>query len=449
MNGTITTKPLNLHFMAKLTNISGFPEWLPSERIAEEEIIERIKGIYRSYGYLPIETPAAELLSTLGAKGVIDKELYALKRVQDNGDDEAELALHFDLTVPFARYVAQHFNDLIFPFKRYQVQKVWRGDRPQKGRFREFYQFDIDVIARDDLPLSSDAEVITMLDRAFSALNLGEHKIKLNNRKILLGFYNSLGLSEEKQKKAITVVDKIDKIGPDKVQLELTSTLGLASDTASKIVELTKIKVPGSEAGAKLAELGISDPQFLEGSNEVARVLELLPRLTQDKVVVDLSLARGLDYYTGAIFEVVYPAYPEFGSLGSGGRYDDLASDFINKKLPGVGASLGLTRAMDLGLRNKLISAEKKGYARALVSVYAEEQRAECNRIAEILREHGVSTEVFYKSPKIGKQIEYAESKGMQFVFFLDSASGKIEVKDLTKRVQQGVQDLVVWCKSI
>lgn len=436
--------------MTKISNISGFPEWLPEEKLAEDRIIAGVKQLYSSFGYVPIETPAAELLSTLSSKGVVDKELYALKRAQSGGDDdEAELGLHFDLTVPFARYVAQHFNELRFPFRRYQVQKVWRGDRPQKGRFREFYQFDIDVIARDELPLSLDAEVITLVDKAFCSIGLGEHVVKLNNRKLLLGFYGSLGIDEGKRKSVITVVDKIDKIGGAKVKDELVNTLAISIDVADKIVALTGVKVSGSEAVAKLKSLEIKDELFDIGQRDIEALLDLLPPETLAHIQLDLSLARGLDYYTGAIFEIIYKDFADFGSVGSGGRYDDLASEFINKKLPGVGASIGITRLMDFALRNKLLDISVKSLTPALVAVYSENQRKDCIGLAAQLRAQGVGTEVYFKSPKLGKQIEYAESKGIQYVFFLDEQTKEIQVKDLRLKEQKKVDDIQLWAAAI
>jgi histidyl-tRNA synthetase len=199
--------------MAKPSKISGFPEWLPEQKIAEDLIISKIKAIYESYGFVPIETPAIELLTTLGSKGVIDKEIFTVQRLKADGASEAELGLHFDLTVPLARYVAQHDHELSFPFKRYQLQKVWRGDRPQKGRFREFYQFDIDIIGRNDLPVACDAEVLSVVGLVMNEFDVGGYQLRINNRKLLAGLYESIGLDGEGAKKAITAVDKLLKIG--------------------------------------------------------------------------------------------------------------------------------------------------------------------------------------------------------------------------------------------
>ena len=433
--------------MSKITNISGFPEWLPEQKIAENILIEKVRKIYESFGFLPIETPAAELLSTLAAKGVINKELYALKRVQASEDTEADLALHFDLTVPFARYVAQHFSELVFPFKRYQLQKVWRGDRPQKGRFREFYQFDVDIIAREELPLSCDAEIITILDQAFGVIGFGQHLIKLNNRKVLIGCYRSFGLTESAQKAAISIVDKLDKIGAQNVENELMQSAGVAAEIAKKIINLTTINMIGTAVHSELEKFKIEDELFNEGRAEILQVVDLLSDDTKGRVKVDLSLARGLEYYTGSIFEFQYPSFPEFGTLASGGRYQDLASEFINKKLPGVGGSIGLTRIMDLGFRNNLIHVAAKTTAPLLMTVLSEAQRRKANSVAAEFRTHGVGVEVFFKSPKLGKQIEYAETKRMSHVLFLDEANG-LQIKNLRSKEQVDVGDVAAWCSA-
>lgn len=427
--------------MSKLGKISGFPEWLPEQKIAEDKIITAIRTVYESFGFTPIETPAVELVSTLSSKGVVAKEIYALRRLQDEGE-ESELALHFDLTVPFARYVAQHTHNLIFPFKRYQLQKVWRGDRPQKGRFREFYQFDIDIIARDTLPVSCDAEVMTAFDRAFLKIGIGKHTLRINNRKILKGFYESLGLSEEQSKAAITVVDKLDKIGVDGIQKELTKISGISSGAIGKICEATTVRCSPSEMRDKLSALAGKNLMFTDGVDELTELLSLLPKETKDRITVDMSLARGLDYYTGMIVEVGMVDHPEFGTVGSGGRYENLASDFSGEKLPGVGVSIGLTRLLDLAFSKGLLPTDKKTPAELLITVYSEAQRLWCNQVADELRAMNIPTEVFYRSPKLGKQIEYAEAKGIKKVLFLNDETKTIEVKDLTTKEQRQVKDL-------
>ncbi|MDC0359028.1 histidine--tRNA ligase [Oligoflexia bacterium] len=435
--------------MAKISNISGFPEWLPEQKLAEDWVIEKIKGIYESHGFVPVETPSVELMSTLASKGVVDKELYVLRRANAEDDGEAELGLHFDLTVPIARYIALHFNDLVFPFKRYQLQRAWRGERPQKGRFREFYQFDIDTFGRNTLPLACDAEILTVLDKVYRTLNLGNYVIRVNNRKILLGLYSSLGLDGEQRQKAIVAIDKIDKLGEAAVLAELVDGVGVEAGTASKIVEFCKIKTTPEKLSATLSELAITDELFAEGQRELEEVLFQLSSETQSKIEVCLSLARGLDYYTGLIFETLLVDYPEFGSVGGGGRYDGLVSQFSNQKVPGVGVSLGITRLMNFVFENNLLPLENKTPTRVLVSVYSEEQRVACNEIADRVRACGVPTEVFFTSPKLGKQIDYAAKKNIPFVLFVSAEDNSLRIKDINSGEQIDVDDLEQWCGAI
>ncbi|MFM1848214.1 MAG: hypothetical protein RL417_1688 [Pseudomonadota bacterium] len=434
--------------MKKIGKISGFPEWLPEQRLVEEEVINTIRGIYRSHGFTPIETPAVELLSTLLSQGVVDKEIFVLRRAQDDGTGEAELGLHFDLTVPFARYVAQHFGALQFPFKRYQLQKVWRGDRPQKGRFREFYQFDIDVVAQDTLPIACDAEVFTVLDKAFAALRIGAHQLKMNSRKILLGFYASLGLGEDAQRKAVVAVDKIAKIGPDGVRAELEREVGIAGAVADRIIECAGLRLTPDSFEDRLRGFQVSSEQLEAGIAELKELFALLSAETRSRIVVDLSLARGLAYYTGAICEVHLVDFPDFGSVGGGGRYENLTQDFVAKKLPAVGASIGLSRLMDLIFTHNLKPVGRRCPTDALVAVYNEEQRPRCDGVAEELRAAGINVEVFYKSVKLGKQIDYADGKGIPFVIFINADTGAIEARNLSTREQSPVADIGRWAQE-
>ncbi|NDC39715.1 MAG: hypothetical protein EBZ48_17020, partial [Proteobacteria bacterium] len=308
--------------MSKFGKISGFPEWLPEQKLVEDEVIATVRAVYQRYGFVPLETAAVEHLGVLGAKGVIDKEIYALKRAKDEGEGDAELGLHFDLSVPMARYVAQNVGKLTFPFKRYQCQKVWRGDRPQKGRFREFYQFDIDTIAQEELPLCCDAEILNAYAEALAAINIGRFLIKCSNRKVMLGFFESLGLNPTQQEGARIAVDKILKIGPEGVLRELTQSVGASIDVAQEIVAFAGMSFDAEQAQQKLAALQVENATFAQGAKELSELLELLDVEVRSHVVVDLSLARGLDYYTGLVFEVYLPEHPEFGSVGGGGRYD-------------------------------------------------------------------------------------------------------------------------------
>jgi len=421
--------------MSKIKNISGFPEWLPEEKLLEDRIIAQIKRVYESFGFCPIETPAVELKSTLSSKGVIDKEIYLLRRALKDPQetDTEELALHFDLTVPFARYTAQHLNNLVFPFKRYQLQKVWRGERPQKGRFREFYQFDIDIVARDTLPLAADAEIINAIHLVFATIDIGAYRIRINNRKVLLGLYQSLSLSPEQQRETIRIVDKLDKIGEDGIRKELSALLPNHSDAIDTIISYTKVRVAPTEVAQALNQFNCSDPLFIEGRTELETLFSLLP---QDSVQFDLSLARGLDYYTGTIFEVSLPAYPEFGTVSSGGRYDDLAGQFTNQKLPGVGGSVGLSRLMGLILDKGLIAKGRPSPTDILITVFDEGQRVELQAIASTLRTRNYAVEIYPAAPKLGKQIEYADKKGIPYVFFKTVDTGEVRVKTLATKTE-------------
>jgi histidyl-tRNA synthetase len=434
--------------MVKVGKISGFPEWLPEQKLVEERILAEIRSVYQSYGFVPIETAAVEHLSVLAAKGVIDKEIYALRRAKDEEGSDSELGLHFDLSVPLARYVAQNAGKLSFPFKRYQCQKVWRGDRPQKGRFREFYQFDIDIIAQDELPLSCDAEILSAFVQAVSRINIGSFQIRLSNRKVMLGFFESLGLSPEQQNGARIAVDKILKIGPDGVSRELQQAVGLAADVAGKIVDFSQVNFSIRDARAKFAALKIDNATFDVGVEELLSVFAATDDSAQGHMIVDLSLARGLDYYTGIVFEGYFTDHPDFGSFGGGGRYDNLTSQFTDKRLPGVGASIGITRVMDLIFDKALLSADQKTFTKVLVTVYDEQQRGACNRIACQLRDLSIPTEVYFKSPKLGKQIDYAAARAIPFVVFLQ-ADGKIEAKDLLTKEQRVVTDLGQFAREI
>lgn len=403
--------------------------------------MDRIRAVYESFGFCSIETRSVELIESMSAKGVVDKEIYAIKRLRSEQTEDAELALHFDLTVPLARYVAEYFGKLSFPFKRYQIQRSWRGERPQKGRFREFYQCDVDIIARDNLPLAADAEILSSIASAVGALDLGKFTVGLNNRKLLHGLYAALGVEEQKRNAVIGIVDKYHKIGPDGVGRELTANLALSSQIAQRIVELSGLTFSAQEAKNKLLQLGLESQQYELGVQELASIIEYVPKQLRSCMQVDLSLARGLDYYTGLTFETFFDQYREFGSVASGGRYDDLAGQFTNQKLPGVGGSIGLTRLLSFVFEKSLVSTTAKSPAQALITVLSEEQREACNAVATQLRQQGINTEVFLSAPKLGKQIEYAERIGIRHVFFIEQ-DNSIQVKDLSTKVQQKLNGL-------
>lgn len=320
--------------------LPGFMELMPQDQILFDKMKNTIESVYSSYGFYPLDTPIIELSSVLLAKagGETEKQIYRFNK----GDND--LSLRFDLTVPLAKYVASRSNELIFPFKRYQIGKVYRGERPQKGRFREFYQCDIDVIGNETLSILYDAEIPSIIYDLFKKLNIGDFIIRINNRKILTGFFNSLELNS-KVTDILRIIDKIEKIGEDEVKSEL-SLLDIDSDKVSKIIDFIKISGDAFTKIERLKNLGITDEVYNEGVNELETVINNIKArgLDSNFYDVDLTIARGLDYYTGTVYETILKDYPSIGSVCSGGRYENLATYYTDKKLPGVGISIGLTR---------------------------------------------------------------------------------------------------------
>ena len=320
--------------------LPGFMELMPQDQILFDKMKNTIESVYSSYGFYPLDTPIIELSSVLLAKagGETEKQIYRFNK----GDND--LSLRFDLTVPLAKYVANRSNELIFPFKRYQIGKVYRGERPQKGRFREFYQCDIDVIGNETLSILYDAEIPSIIYDLFKKLNIGDFTIRINNRKILTGFFNSLELNS-KVTDILRIIDKIEKIGEDEVKSEL-SLLDIDSDKVSKIIDFIRISGDAFIKIEKLKNLGITDEVYNEGVNELETVINNIKArgLDSNFYDVDLTIARGLDYYTGTVYETILKDYPSIGSVCSGGRYENLATYYTDKKLPGVGISIGLTR---------------------------------------------------------------------------------------------------------
>jgi histidyl-tRNA synthetase len=320
--------------------LPGFMELMPQDQILFEKMKKTIEEVYASYGFYPLDTPIIELSSVLLAKagGETEKQIYRFNK----GDND--LSLRFDLTVPLAKYVASRSNELIFPFKRYQIGKVYRGERPQKGRFREFYQCDIDVIGNETLSILYDAEIPSIIYDLFKKLNIGDFTIRINNRKVLTGFFNSLELSNIVTD-ILRIIDKIEKIGEDATRSEL-SYLGIDDEKVSKIMNFIRISGNPFEKINKLKELSITDPVFNEGVSELETVITNIKdrEIEESYYDVDLTIARGLDYYTGTVYETILKDYPSIGSVCSGGRYDNLATYYTDKKLPGVGISIGLTR---------------------------------------------------------------------------------------------------------
>jgi len=410
--------------------ISGFPEWLPEYRAVELAWMDRIRRVFESYGYCSIETPAVEELNVIGAKGEVDKEIYVLERLhkEDGEKSEARLALHFDQTVPLARYVAQHFNELDFPFKRYQMQKVWRGERPQVGRMREFYQCDIDVIHVDNLPIAFDAEVASVIYQALSSLEIGRVQIRISNRKVLLGLLEALNVADPV---AVTrAVDKLEKIGPEKVRQVLKDEVALSDAAIDAVLQLA-----GTKGGTEeLRGITSQNATMQEGLDELNFVMGALAHLPEGAAIADLSIVRGLDYYTGTVYETKLLDVPEFiGSVCSGGRYDDLAGNYISRHLPGVGISIGFSRLFDVLKDAGKIKPGRRTPTDILVVLRSEEERPLANVLAQIMRNHQANVEVFHTAKNPNKQVEYARKKGIPFVGFLTEAStnGTLEITQL------------------
>lgn len=422
----------NTNKIYKPKAISGYAEWLPEHRIIEMEWIDKIRAVFESYGFCNIETPSVEELDVLLAKGETDKEIYTLTRLQadENDDKDARLGLHFDLTVPFARYTAQHFNDLVFPFKRYQIQRSWRGERPQKGRYREFYQCDIDVINIDQLPLHFDAEIPAIMYEAYQALDIPPVELRMSNRKILIGYLTALGVDDITT--ATRTLDKLDKIGADGVIKGLTDEAGLSLELAQKSLALAEIKSKDAGFYDQVKALGVDHALLNEGLYELKFVVENLSHLPKGAITVDLSIVRGFDYYTGTILEA-YLKNTNFGAIGSGGRYDDLAGSYINKKLPGIGVSIGLTRLFSLLMElGHFKDAERRSPADVLIVLPDEAQRAVTLETATILRARGIKVEMYHAASKLKKQLAYAEKKGIPYVWFPPFKDGKPhEVKNM------------------
>lgn len=424
--------------MAKIRPISGFPEWLPEQRLVEQQVLDTIRRGFELFGYAPIETRSVEPLDQLLKKGETDKEIYVLKRLQAEGDadaDDASLGLHFDLTVPFARYVGQHRGHLRFPLRRYQIQKSWRGERPQEGRYREFYQADADVIAEGELPIHFDAEMVTVLHQVMASLPFPPVTIQVNNRKVLEGFYRALGIEE--MQPVLRAADKLDKIGEDGVRALLADELGLGAAAAERCLELARIRGTGPEVVERVHALGARHPLLDQGLDELAAVMAAVAELPDGAVVADLHIARGLDYYTGTVYEGVMLGHESLGSVCSGGRYDDLATTGSGPPLPGVGVSIGVTRILGRLFGQELLTASRSTPSCVMVALVDDASRGESEAVVRALRRRGIACEVHHAAQKFGKQIRSAERKGIPYVWFTrGETTGGHEVRDITSGEQ-------------
>jgi histidyl-tRNA synthetase len=383
----------------------------------EQQIVDKIKNTFEVYGFAPLETRAVEPLDQLLRKGETSKEVYLLKRLQEDPDQKADdtLGLHFDLTVPFARFVLENAGKLQFPFRRYQIQKVWRGERPQEGRYREFLQADIDVVDRDTLPFHYDTEMPLVIGDAFRALPIPPAVIQVNNRKVCEGFYRGLGLSDTDQ--VLRTVDKLDKIGPEKVAALLVETAGATDAQAAACLALAEISATDGSFVDRVRALGVTDDLLDEGLAELLQVVETAAEHAPGLVRAELKIARGLDYYTGTVYETQLRGYERFGSICSGGRYDNLASSG-STRFPGVGISIGVSRMLGLLFGQNALTVSRSVPTCVVIALADEDHRADADRTAATLRARGIPTEVSPTAAKFGKQIRYAERRGIPYVWF-------------------------------
>ncbi|MGN2247392.1 histidine--tRNA ligase [Frateuria sp. GZRR35] len=421
----------------------GVLELLPLDQIAFQRMLDTIRRNFERFGFLPVETPVIEFADVLLTKtgGETERQVYFVQSTgaQEQGE-KPDLALRFDLTVPLARYVAEHEHNLNFPFRRYQMQRVYRGERAQRGRFREFYQCDIDVIGKDSLTTRYDAELPAVIYSTFRELDIGAFTIQLNNRKLMRGYFESLGIADsEQQMLVLREVDKLDKRGPDYVRDTLTGeAFGLSAEVAAKILDFVQVRSTSlDDAFAKLDALGSGSEALEEGRAELKEVLGLIRDfgVPETHFALNLSIARGLDYYTGTVYETTLNDHPQIGSICSGGRYENLASQYTKSKLPGVGISIGLTR-----LFWQLRDAGLLGSARSTVDVLVTQmdpaQLPAYLAIANELRAAGIATEAVLESGKLGKQFKYADRAGIRFAVVLgedELAKGVVTVKDLRR----------------
>ena len=423
-----------------LSSLSGFPEWLPAGRVVEQQFIDILRRTFELHGFSGIQTRAVEPLTELTRKGETSKEVYLLSRLQGGpgeageADPAKQLGLHFDLTVPFARYVIDNAGILHFPFKRYQIQKVWRGERPQEGRFREFYQVDIDVVGDGSLPLHYDVEVPLIMHEALSALPIPAITIHVSNRKVAQGFYQSVGIEDDRLVEVLRVVDKLDKIGTDAVAVELVETVGITRAQAEAALGLATMTGtdPDQLRARVLAALDGAEPSalLLAGLDELESLLRVAARRRPGAIVADLKIARGLDYYTGTVYESFMAGHEDLGSVCSGGRYDSLASNG-KRTFPGVGISVGLSRLLSRVMGAGLIEVTRAVPTAVLVAVTDEEHRAVSDAVADALRERGIAADVAPTAAKFGKQIRFADKRGIPFVWFPGAGTESDSVKDI------------------
>jgi histidyl-tRNA synthetase len=420
----------------KITPISGFPELLPRERFAEQHVLDVVRRTFELHGYAGIETRAVEPVERLvGKGGDADKEIYAVSRLAGGEDArDASLGLHFDLTVPFARYVLENAGKLDFPFRRYQIQKSWRGERPQEGRFREFTQADIDVVDIGSLPAHFEAEMPIVIAEIFEQLPVGDFRVRCNNRKIPQGFYLGIGLTDIVT--TLRIVDKLDKVGAAGVRAMLVEA-GATAQQAEQCLALAEISAADGGFVDQVRALGVDHPLLQEGLQTLAEVMSAASAATRPgRVVADLSVARGLDYYTGTVYETQLVGFESWGSVAGGGRYDALASDGATT-YPGVGISVGITRLVQLLIARRGLTTTRSTPSAVLVAVTDDAGRPRSAAVATALRARGIPCEVAPKADRFGKQIRYADRRGIPYVWFPGAGD---DDGDQVKDIRSGAQ---------
>ncbi len=427
------------------TSPSGFDiEFLPGEKRLEQHFLDIMRRAFELYGFTPIETPAVERLEVLQAKGQQgDNIIYGISPLVANAETgEADRALKFDQTVPLAAYIARHLNDLIFPFARYQMDMVFRGERAKAGRYRQFRQCDIDIVGRGKLDLLYDAQMPAIIAEIFTQLNIGKFQIRINNRKILTGFFTAIGIAPALAKTCINIVDELDKIGVAKVQAELEK-IGAASQ-AQQIIDFTQIKGSPDEILAQLQGMFTEASEFQTGVAELTTVVAGVRSLgvAEDDFCIDLSIARGLGYYTGTVYETTLLGYESLGSICSGGRYAELVGLFAGEDLPGVGISIGLTRLIKNLLKEKIVTALPQSPARVMVLNLDNQLMSSYLKLAQQLRQAGIATINNFETSKMGDQLKKAEKLGIEIAIIqgpIEQAENRCQVKVLATRQQQDV----------
>ena len=416
--------------------LSGFMELLPREQAIMEEMMSVLRETYASYGFAPLDTPVIEASEVLLAKagGETEKQIYRFSK----GD--SDLSLRFDLTVPLAKYVALHYGSLAFPFRRYQIGKVYRGERAQRGRFREFYQADIDIIGDGKLDIANEAEIPAIIYQTFSRLGLQKFQIRVNNRKILNGFYSMMGLSEQSGD-IMRTVDKLEKIGPEKVSGILTGELEVSQDAADEILKFIAIKGSNGQVLEALEQYRGRDALFDTGLEELGTVVKYLSAfgVPEEYFTVDLTIARGLDYYTGTVYETAMLDHPEIGSVCSGGRYDNLAEYYTNKILPGVGISIGLTRLFYVLNEQNMLNVENSGASADVLALPMTADLSPAIALCAQMRRDGVRVQLYTEQKKFNAKMNYADKLGIPYVVFLgedEINAGLISCKDMASGEQ-------------